>query len=436
MAVPDPSVRLSGWYNRVRAVGGLLGMTSCENCGRANMADSKFCRECGVALTPLLKNVLREENLKMVSDAQRLFGDGRYEEATLVSTAILENDPDCVEALALRGDCHERLGEYELAVACYRRILEIRPDSQLDRIRAARLEKLVTSNELEVGEPRHGRRTALGAAIAAAVLLVSSGLALIIARPVDSNQGGELAGATSTPFISVPPIPGYSSYVPLNNQARPGDADLEELESAERGGRTLPRMSANSATRNAGIIPGAALDAIRDPTVPSLTDPRDLMRIPPFNPGIVPGTVLAETRAIDDPDPGVVGNGEESDDPLSRMIIVVKPSEQIDPTAGSQTVQDRATEADTLIRVARNHFIVGDFAKAADAWEKALTAGAYPASTNQRLAQCYEKLDRKADAVAAYKRAIEEFEKLDQNDERVKSALDSCRQALKLLEGK
>ncbi|MCH7945975.1 MAG: tetratricopeptide repeat protein, partial [Armatimonadetes bacterium] len=226
-----------------------------------------------------------------------------------------------------------------------------------------------------------------------------------------------------------------SSYVPLRNQSPPGDADLEGLAAAETRGRTTPLMSTGSANRNARIIAGG-VSGIRDPKVPSMTDPRDLMRIPPFDPGIEPGTVLSARSGIDDPDPGVVGNDTESDDPGSRVIIEVKASGRVDPTAGSQTVQDRAAEAETLIRVARNHFIVGDFAKAADAWEKALVAGASPASTNQRLAQSYEKLDRTADAIAAYKRAIQAFEQRDQNDERVKSALDSCRQALKLLEGK
>ncbi|MCH8978695.1 MAG: tetratricopeptide repeat protein [Armatimonadetes bacterium] len=399
------------------------------------MADSKFCRECGVALTPLPNNVLREENVKMVSDAQRLFGDGRYEEATLISTAILENDPDCVEALALRGDCHERLGEYELAVACYRQILEIQPDSQLDRIRVARLEKLVVSDELEVGEPRHGRRTALWAAIAAAVLLVSSGSALILASSATdaeySSRSSDPNAARSTPFIPVPPIPGSRSYVPLQNQSPPGDADLEGLAGTESGGRTAPEMSTSTADRSARVIPGG-VSGLREPTVPSVIDPNKFTNRPLR---IEPGALLGGTRAIDDPDPDVVGNDAESDDPGSRMIVEVNASERVDPTAGSQTVQDRAAEAETLIRVARNHFIVGDFAKAADAWEKALEAGASPASTNQRLAQCYEKLGRKADAIAAYKRSIQEYEKLDQTDELVKSALDACRQALKVLEG-
>jgi len=411
-------------------------MIACENCGQANMAYSKFCRECGVALSPVPVSVLQEENQKMVSDARRLFGDGRYEEAALISTAILEDDPECVEALALRGDCHERLGEYDSAVDCYRHILKIQPDSQLDRIRVARLEKLVVSNELEVGEPRHGRRTALGAAFAAAVLLVSSGSALIIAS---SGTGQEISsqavkvGASSTPFISVPPIPGIRDYVRLENQSAPGNSDLEDLTDVLPGGLTVPELRRNPGNR-IGLIADATGSAVLDPVVPSKIDLNRLTGTP-FDLGLEPSTRLGGITGIDDPDPNAVSISDEGDDQASKMIVDVRASDNIDPTAGSQTVGDGATEAETLIRVARHHYIVGDFAKAADAWEKALAAGASPASTNQRLAQSYEKLNRKADAMSAYKRSIEEFEKLDQNDERVKSALDSCRQALKVLEG-
>jgi tetratricopeptide (TPR) repeat protein len=78
---------------------------------------------------------------------------------------------------------------------------------------------------------------------------------------------------------------------------------------------------------------------------------------------------------------------------------------------------------------------MGNHAKAADAYEKALALGASPASTNQRLAQCYVKLNRKADAIKAYERAITAFERMDQNDIRVQAMLDACRAELKDLRG-
>jgi len=117
------------------------------------------------------------------------------------------------------------------------------------------------------------------------------------------------------------------------------------------------------------------------------------------------------------------------------MIVDVRPSQNNGTGGNNVTAEDRGAQIDTLIRVAREQQIMGNWAKAADAYEKALALGASPASTNQRLAQCYEKLGRKADAIKAYERAIQAFERLDQNDVRVQTQIDACRQALKLLRG-
>jgi tetratricopeptide (TPR) repeat protein len=135
-----------------------------------------------------------------------------------------------------------------------------------------------------------------------------------------------------------------------------------------------------------------------------------------------------------DPDPTVVANNDNGE--RNGMIVDVRPSAGQGSTTNSNvTAEDRGAQIDSLIRVAREKQAVGDWARAADAYEKALALGASPASTNQRLAQCYEKLGKKAEAIKAYERAITAFEKLDPNDVRVQAQLDSCRQALKLLRG-
>ncbi|MEZ5162483.1 MAG: tetratricopeptide repeat protein [Fimbriimonadaceae bacterium] len=65
-----------------------------------------------------------------------------------------------------------------------------------------------------------------------------------------------------------------------------------------------------------------------------------------------------------------------------------------------------------LIRKARNQYVTGDYSGAAAAYLEALRRGASPSSTNQRLAQCYEKLGKKNEAIAAYKRAMASMELL------------------------
>ncbi len=93
---------------------------------------------------------------------------------------------------------------------------------------------------------------------------------------------------------------------------------------------------------------------------------------------------------------------------------------------------------ETLLRVARQHFQTGNFSQAADAYEKALRAGAEVGSTNQRLAQCYERLGRKSEAIGAYRRAISAYEsalRSGGNEARLKAAIEACQRAISVLGG-
>jgi tetratricopeptide (TPR) repeat protein len=390
------------------------------------MADSRFCRACGAEVAST-DRATTDEDLKMVHDAQRLFSEGRYDEASMVATAILDANPYCVNALAIKGDCHERLGEYAQALACYRDILKVEPESHLDKIRVARLEKIVSSGDIEIGRPDARRRSALGAAVAAAVLLVSSGSALILAAQNNTEGAGaqtiDSDGASSAPFYTVPLVPGNSNYAPRYQDA-PENRAYEGLPTYDNNGRRVsPLVEPGTAQ---GIAPGAI------PDVPRGGASGDEGTVEPLRLSIPPGA-LGSGAASNDPDPTVVGARNNDED--RNMIVDVRPSQGSTTATTNTQVEDRAYRIDALIRVAREQQVLGDFAKAADAYEKALALGASPASTNQRLAQCYEKLGRKADAIKAYERAISAFEKLDQNDERVVSQLEACRAALKLLRG-
>lgn len=409
-------------------------MIACDSCGVANMADSRFCRGCGAEIVPPVAQTSTEEDLKMVQDAQRMFGEARYDEALLLATAILESSPYCVNALAIKGDCHERLGEYDKALDCYRTILKVEPDSQLDRIRVARLESIVSSGEIEIGQPNTRRRTALGAAVAAAILLVSSGSALILAAQGSDRgnaaQAVNVDKADSAPFYPVPYVPtGNTGYAP-NTQSAPQNQDYDSLNSVPEGGRITPLIRPGDDQR---LAPGV----LRDPRQydPQATNRVDDGQIEPVRPnfGSGPGP---RTSPPGDPDPTVI-SGTTGGNDGRNMIVDVKPSKNGGATGatGNTQVEDRALQIDSLIRVAREQQIMGNFAKAADAYEKALALGASPASTNQRLAQCYVKLGKKAEAIKAYERAITAFERMDQNDIRVQTQLDACRAELKDLRG-
>lgn len=408
-------------------------MIACEKCGVANMADNRFCRECGESLARTTTAPRSEEDQKMVKDAQRLFAESRYDEAAIIADAILESDPYCVEALAIKGDCHERLGEYALALASYRDILTVDPESQLDRIRVARLEKIVSSGDIEIGPASPRRKTAFAAAFAAMVLLVSSGSALILAtqgkEEPTPNQTVASSDHQSSPFLPIPPVPsGYSGYT-LNNQAGPQNPDLEGLQDiANTATPLVPKGTTQP--MGGGILPRVSGETY-DPSTPTRVEPE---KVGPVRPNVGPGVLPQNTAGNGDPDPPVLPNNQSGGDGRG-MIVDVRPSQNNGTGGNNVTAEDRGAQIDTLIRVAREQQIMGNWAKAADAYEKALALGASPASTNQRLAQCYEKLGKTAEAIKAYERAIVAFEKLDQNDVRVQTQIEACRQALKLLRG-
>ena len=92
-----------------------------------------------------------------------------------------------------------------------------------------------------------------------------------------------------------------------------------------------------------------------------------------------------------------------------------------------------------MVRTARSQYQVGNYEAAASTYERALASGADPTQVNQRLAQCYEKLGRQSDAVQAYQRSIQALEKAIASGkgdrDRLTTALDSSKQALKVLQG-
>jgi tetratricopeptide (TPR) repeat protein len=146
----------------------------------------------------------------------------------------------------------------------------------------------------------------------------------------------------------------------------------------------------------------------------------------------------AQKPPIDDPQPEDVKPPQKQEAPGIMEITVV--SQNGKPTAnGGNASGMHANGVEALLRTARNQYQVGDYSSAANSYERALRAGADPASSNQRLAQCYEKLGRNADAVAAYSRAADAFQaELDAgkgDKSRLSSAIDSCKQAIKVLGG-
>lgn len=387
----------------------------------------------------------RDQLLDLVADGQRALGQGRTEEALLVAESALEDDAELVPALALKGDALEKQGRIDEALACYEQVLDLKPDSALDRIRANQLRKLLDTEDEEV-VVETSRRGAVLAAVLAGVVLVCAATALFLAS--QGRASADVAQADDPGVVEAftPPTPVPSPSNPAaftEQQPQPG---------------AVATNQGSSETGYVGSSRGTGSSSVAAP--PTGQYPAAQSSVPPFNPGVVVmpdpqttitgtapapgaettgGTGGTTTGTTGNPDPPPVKKEEEKKEERDPGIIDIRPSKGsassgTDLPGGSEVIKDDAEAkkaAETLIRVARRHFVGGKFALAADAYTKALRYGASPGSTNQRLAQCYERLKKKREASMAYRRAIDGYRKADPVKYRANIA--ACEKALRLL---
>ena len=398
----------------------------CEACKSTNTLDSRFCRQCGQPMPENAVDAARDEVLALVGDGRRLLADGRVSEALMIAESALEFDHDLIEGLALYGDCRERQERFAEAVESYERILELRPDSPLDRIRLGHLRKLSTQQELQVAEPRQ-KRQILYLSGAVALVLVSVGAALSLSNnnnTVKPTEGKEQLLASNavddgmTAFKTQAPVPEQPG--PDARQSPPNGNTTQE-------GQPM----ANYGVAQAAPVGIGGSRQLTFPGVPPLT--------------VNPGPGFDPTRVAVQPSTQPGGNSASAtqpetskpEPPAAAPKTAPPAIVEITPSGGSSGQDNPEVAVTNMIRVARDLYLQGKYDRAADAYQKALKLGADKGSTNQRLAQCFEKLNKNSDAAAAYKRAIDAFEaqlKKDP-DQRTERALAACKKALAILGG-
>lgn len=412
-------------------------MLSCRHCGVANTATSKFCSQCGWAMDPADAQSALASLAKEVATGQRLFGENRYVEALAVADAVLVSDPDNVPALALKGDCLERSGDLDGALAAYENVVTLKPDSPLDRIRVAQLRRLAAAPSYPTQEVPN-RRASLLAGVAAFVLLTSAGSAIVLAnrkdKPVATVTPVENE-VNSVPFTLPAPVPTQSKGQskpadPQSQQPATGDPEQpQESLDTNRGSTTASNGNSRVATSKrvplgTGLPDANSLREGFTPVTPEVPEKLD--------------TPTKTTATNNDPDPQPVdANDKGKDEKEHAPIIDIRPSEgEVKTTGGSQTRSEN--EGTALIRVARQYFLAGEYEKAAKSYEKAIKLGASTASANHRLAQCYLNLRRRPEALGAYQRALMAYQRmLDQgvgDKKLIATYIDECKQAIKLLQ--
>jgi tetratricopeptide (TPR) repeat protein len=88
------------------------------------------------------------------------------------------------------------------------------------------------------------------------------------------------------------------------------------------------------------------------------------------------------------------------------------------------------------MKAAQEQYLVGQFAKAASLYEQALRAGGDPGRVNQRIGQCYERLGKTSEAIAAYTRAEANLQSaVNSGRTSAKPTLEAVQRALRNLRG-
>ncbi|RYG26360.1 tetratricopeptide repeat protein [bacterium] len=376
-------------------------MLACKHCSTPNSLDSTFCKKCGTAVPADLKREASLQLDKLVDEGLAALNAGRTSEALAIADSAVATDPTHLGALHLKSAVHERRGEIADALESAERIVELNPDSELDRIKRNGLRSSLLNASTPVVPDR---RVAFVAAAAAMVLVACTGI-LLTRKPADAGSGTQVASnseASSGPIVE-PPVavnPNPAQNVPQNNvQPNTVGGPVNEREpEVPRGdlprpnsGEILPRPSESG---ESGTI---------QPITPNVGG--SLQKLPdPANQNPTPSQPSPQPK-VKDPDPPTLEKSPVAKEDYGQIDIKVS-SGGSRRTGGSDTIpESRTNGAAAYARVGTERFGLGDYAGAATNLEKAVAGGGDAVQLNLRLAQAYSRLGRNSDAASAYERS-------------------------------
>ena len=421
-------------------------MISCKDCATLNSLDSAFCKKCGKPLAKEEAIDARETLDKQLDHAFELFHHGRTDEAWLNLETCLISDPENLRAISLKGMILERRHLIHEAIACYETIVEKDPNAALERMKLQTLRGQLDTEKYR-SQPMD-RRTALMIAVCAGLLVFS-----IVAAIAYGSSRRETAVAQNDGVKPSYTIDSFTSQ----------DREQAAKQAAQQQSQTSGQDDSSNANATDQSDPSQQVDTSHKvsaaPTGSALPDPTktdaasDAKPVNPFaNASIKPidtqtdqtqnatnnANIGAPTNTTPntDPDPSTVtpADTKPADPP---PVVDIKLSNDPGLSEADMAIDKNGIEA--LVRTARGQYQVGNYQAAAATYEKALSAGADPAMTNQRLAQCYERLGQTSEAKDAYGRAINAIQNQINggkgNKDRLLAELNSSQQALKNLQG-
>jgi len=426
-------------------------MVSCKHCATFNNLDSDFCRRCG---TPLPDDDRKEAQLKLdvlIGEGVKALGEGRIEEALAVAESATMANPASISAWALKSDCHARRGEIAEALECAERLVELNPDSELDKIKRNQLRSALVSSLRISAMP--DRRAAIVGACAAFVLVLFLGAAAAMFRN-SKDSSGQVADNRLTNESGQNPGNGFypngAGDVPVQSQ----DKSSQNAVKTQTDATDVPAVTNDVTSRKPSVVNfGTGLPSVPEGMLPRPDGSAAEINIRPVSPdvkGSVPVNppISGGTAKGEDPDPNPTSTPSSSDTVAASPpkegagFIEINVRQGRNPrinNSGSDSTQTSIGGIEALVKTGTQQFQLNNYSGAAGTYERALKLGGSPAILNQRLGQSYEHLGRTSDAALAYQRAVAagqaDLAFGRGNKERTQSIVDSCRQALKALPG-
>jgi Tfp pilus assembly protein PilF len=379
-------------------------MLACKHCSTPNSLDSTFCKKCGTAVPADQKREASLQLDKLVDEGLAALNAGRTSEALAIADSAVATDPTHLAALQLKSAVHERRGEIADALESAERIVELNPDSELDRIKRNGLRSSLLNASTPVVADR---RIAFVAAAAAMVLVACAGILITRKSGEPTTPSSQVASNSDT---SREPLVGPSVPVvqnPAQNVAQPNNP-------------------ANQTNSNGGGAGGVQESGRQEPFVPitrsggdgigELPNPREnggTIGINPLDPGKInpptsgPAPTQPPTSGPDGGDPPPKTLPPATDEKVDNGQISIEVTKGGPKRAGgSETIPDSRTNgAAAYARVGTERFGLGDYAGAATNLEKAVQGGGDAVQLNLRLAQAYSRLGRNSDAAQAFERS-------------------------------
>ncbi len=418
-------------------------MVSCKHCSTPNSLDSTFCKRCGTALPAEDVQVAQEKLTALIAEGNTAFNEGKTDEAMAIAESAIASNPTSVPALSLKSLCHERRGELAEALECADLIVDLNPDSELDKIKRNQLRtKLSVSVQLASQPP--DRRSAFIGAIATVVLVVCVGIgaAKFINRGSVAKNDGVAALAPA-----IPPVNQTQQIVPNSNSnpntqlqpsapprqptvEEPGINDPDQTRSLNRPGTgILPRQGDPGIT---GEIRTQEDPLTLKPGTTTTTNP------PIVTPTSTSGSKPGQGDSGQDPPP-TPENSKPQPQNTDPGQIEIKVSNGSHSSGFGSTAALGSGGVSALIKVGVTRYQLGSYGAAASSFDQALRAGGDQVTVNQWLGRCYGSMGRKSEEIDAYKRCVSACQSAISNGggnkDRIKAIMDTCQQELKVLQG-